>query len=116
MAPQVELNAKPIRLLDYQVLEPLQLDELAFDGIVNILRSEEFPRRKWFSRDMDANEVVDSLKRLVEAGLANCYVDSTVGAAPIPLPPVPLMKDCWYGLTPPGAALRRDPAPRDHPL
>src|SRR2546422_1172149 len=106
--------AQPINVLDLQVLGPLQLDELSFESIVDIMRKEGLPTQQWFPGDIHPDKIARSLKRLVNKGFANCYADSTVGASPIPPPPLPLLKNCWFGLTPAGADLFRHPGPWDY--
>lgn len=105
-----------VRVRDLFVIAPLQLDELSFSDVIRLIKEEELPGRQWFHVELEAKDVAFSLRRMVEAGLVACYPNGQVSTQPVPLPPIPLMEQYWYGLTPTGREWLQRPVPWDYPL
>lgn len=106
-----------ISVFDRLVLSPLEIDSLPFHGTVRLLNTDAFLARQWFQKvDMSDERVLPSLKRLLTAGFITCHADGTVDGPPIPPPPLSLMKECWFTLTPSGGSILRNPGPWEYEI
>ncbi len=100
-------------VLDHVIFSVLQLDSLQFDNLVELVNWDKDPARQWFGlEDIDDQQVLFTLKRMLAAGLITCHEeDATLGRPPIESPKPAHMKEYWYALTPAGEKIVDPQAP-----